>query len=90
MPKQKEDGEDVVANLRSGAAAASAVASMQGRGMGHLRRSQYRLTPGTVKYAAFHVLSLEGDKGLNIFEVADRIQVHNLSFLNGCIYILYT
>lgn len=64
-----------MANLRSGAAAASAVASMQGRGLGHLRRSQFRLTPGTVKYAAFHVLSLAGEKGLNIVQVADRIQV---------------
>lgn len=73
--EQRDDKEDVVANLRSGAAAASAVASMQGKGMGHLRRSQFRLTPGTVKYAAFHVLSLEGEKGLNILEVADRIQV---------------
>lgn len=72
---QGEDGEDIVAKLRSGAAAVNAVASMQGRGMGHLRRSQYRLTPGTVKYAAFHVLSLEGEKGLNIAQVADRIQV---------------
>lgn len=72
---QGEDGQDVVASLRSGAAAVSAVASMQGRRMGRLRRSRFRLTPGTVKYAAFHVLSLEGEKGLNIVEVAERIQV---------------
>lgn len=67
--------ENAVSILRSGAAAASAVALMQGKGVGHLRRCRYRLTPGTVKYAAFHVLSLEGSKGLTILEVADRIQV---------------
>ena len=82
-PTEGEDGEDIVANLRSGQAAANAVASMQGRGMGHLRRSQYRLTPGTVKYAAFHILSLEGDKGLNIVEVADRIQTSGLRDLSS-------
>ncbi|KAG0573424.1 hypothetical protein KC19_VG177600 [Ceratodon purpureus] len=82
-PTEGEDGQDIVANLRSGQAAANAVASMQGRGMGHLRRSQYRLTPGTVKYAAFHILSLEGDKGLNIVEVADRIQTSGLRDLSS-------
>lgn len=82
-PTEGEDGEDIVASLRSGQAAANAVASMQGRGMGHLRRSQYRLTPGTVKYAAFHILSLEGDKGLNIVEVADRIQTSGLRDLSS-------
>lgn len=83
VPAEGEDGEDIVAKLRSGAAAVNAVASMQGRGMGHLRRSQYRLTPGTVKYAAFHVLSLEGEKGLNIAQVADRIQTSGLRDLSS-------
>ncbi|KAG0458121.1 hypothetical protein HPP92_023278 [Vanilla planifolia] len=41
-------------------------------------RSRHRLTPGTVKFAAFHVLSLEGSKGLTILEVADRIQKSGL------------
>ncbi|KAL2650700.1 hypothetical protein R1flu_018828 [Riccia fluitans] len=70
--------ENAVNILRSGAAAASAVALMQGKGVGHLRKCRYRLTPGTVKYAAFHVLSLEGSKGLTILEVADRIQKSGL------------
>jgi hypothetical protein len=73
---QGHEGEDAVSTLRSGAAAANAVAMMQGKGSGNLRRCKYRLTPGTVKYAAFHVLSLEGSKGLTILEVADRIQVN--------------
>lgn len=59
---------------------------MQERGFSIPRRSGHRLTPGTVKFAAFHVLSLEGSKGLTILEVADRIQVildclkYNFSF----------
>jgi hypothetical protein len=73
--KQKDKREDTVANLRSGAAAANAVALMQGKGIGTSRRSQFCLTPGTVKFAAFHVLSLEGDKGLSIGEVVKRIKV---------------
>jgi hypothetical protein len=47
--KQKDKKEDTVANLRSGAAAANAVALMQGKGIGTSRRSQFCLTPGTVK-----------------------------------------
>ncbi|KAG0458077.1 hypothetical protein HPP92_023234 [Vanilla planifolia] len=72
------DGEDVISNLRNGAAAENAVALMQVRGYNHRRRSRHRLTPGTVKFAAFHVLSLEGSKGLTILEVADRIQKSGL------------
>ncbi|KAK6134736.1 hypothetical protein DH2020_031512 [Rehmannia glutinosa] len=68
------DGADTISNLRSGVAAENAVAIMQERGLSNPRRSRHRLTPGTVKYAAFHVLSLEGSKGLSILEVADRIQ----------------
>lgn len=48
---------------------------MREKGFSHLRRSRHRLTPGTVKFAAFHVLSLEGGRGLTILEVADKIQV---------------
>ncbi|KAJ7521596.1 hypothetical protein O6H91_19G060800 [Diphasiastrum complanatum] len=77
------EGEDVVATLRSGAAAANAVALMQGKCAGPVGRSRYRLTPGTVKFAAFHVLSLEGDKGLSILEVADRIQKSGLRDLTS-------
>ena len=72
---QGHEGVDAVSTLRSGAAAANAVAMMQGKGSGNLRRCKYRLTPYTVKYMAFHVLSLEGSKGLTILEVENRIQV---------------
>ncbi|XP_056171007.1 homeobox-DDT domain protein RLT2 isoform X2 [Syzygium oleosum] len=68
------DGQDIISILRNGAAAEHAFAKMQQRGFSNLRRSRHRLTPGTVKFAAFHVLSLEGDEGLTILEVADRIQ----------------
>uniref|UniRef100_A0A452ZWD4 HTH HARE-type domain-containing protein n=1 Tax=Aegilops tauschii subsp. strangulata TaxID=200361 RepID=A0A452ZWD4_AEGTS len=47
---------------------------MKERGYTNRRRSRHRLTPGTVKFAAFHVLSLEGDEGLSILEVAEKIQ----------------
>ena len=72
---QGNDGEDVITNLRNGAAVENAVSIMQERGFSNPRRSRHRLTPGTVKFAAFHVLSLEGSKGLTILEVADKIQV---------------
>lgn len=72
---QGNDDKDVITTLRSGAAVEHAVALMQEKGFTHQRRSRNRLTPGTVKFAAFHVLSLEGSKGLTILEVADKIQV---------------
>nr|XP_010924409.1 homeobox-DDT domain protein RLT2 isoform X2 [Elaeis guineensis] len=72
------DGEDVISTLRDGSAAENAVAWMQEKGYTHRRRSRHRLTPGTVKFAAFHVLSLEGSKGLTILEVADKIQKSGL------------
>jgi hypothetical protein len=72
------DGEDVISTLRNGAAAENALALMQERGFSNPRRSRHRLTPGTVKFAAFHVLSLEGSKGLTILEVADKIQKSGL------------
>jgi hypothetical protein len=72
---QGNDGEDVITNLRNGAAVENAFAIMQERGFSNPRRSRHRLTPGTVKFASFHVLSLEGSKGLTILEVADKIQV---------------
>lgn len=56
-------------------AAEKAVAKMHERGFSNPRRSRHCLTPGTVKFAAFHILSLEGNKGLTILEVADKIQV---------------
>uniref|UniRef100_A0A803N1P7 Homeobox-DDT domain protein RLT2 n=1 Tax=Chenopodium quinoa TaxID=63459 RepID=A0A803N1P7_CHEQI len=72
------DGIDIISNLRTGAAVESAVAIMRERGYSNPRKSRHRLTPGTVKFAAFHVLSIEGANGLNILEVADRIQKSGL------------
>ncbi|XP_057955168.1 homeobox-DDT domain protein RLT2 isoform X3 [Malania oleifera] len=72
------DGEDIISTLRNGVAAENAVAIMQERGFSNPRRSRHRLTPGTVKFAAFHILSLEGSKGLTILEVADKIQKSGL------------
>ncbi|XP_072950973.1 homeobox-DDT domain protein RLT2-like isoform X1 [Typha angustifolia] len=72
------DGEDVISILRNGSAAENAVAIMHERGYTHRRRSRHRLTPGTVKFAAFHVLSLEGGRGLTIIEVAEKIQKSGL------------
>lgn len=71
-------GEQAVNTLRSGAAAVNAVTLMKGKGGSHARKCRYRLTPGTVKYAAFHVLSVEGPNGLSIMEVADRIEKYGL------------
>ncbi|KAK1566908.1 hypothetical protein Q3G72_005921 [Acer saccharum] len=75
---EDNDGEDIISNLRNGAAAENAVAIMQEKGFSNPRRSRHRLTPGTVKFAAFHVLSLEGSKGLTILDVADKIQKSGL------------
>ncbi|KAK1286955.1 hypothetical protein QJS10_CPB20g01876 [Acorus calamus] len=72
------DGEDIISTLRNGSAAENAVALMQVKGFPHLRRSRHRLTPGTVKFAAFHVLSLEGSHGLTILDVAEKIQKSGL------------
>lgn len=68
------DGEGIISDLRNGAAAENALAIMQERGFSNRRKSRHRLTPGTVKFAAFHVLSLEGSSGLTILEVAEKIQ----------------
>jgi len=73
---QGPDGENAISTLRNGSAAVNAAAKMKERGYTNRRRSRHRLTPGTVKFAAFHVLSLEGSKGLTILEVAEKIQVH--------------
>ncbi|RVW95816.1 Homeobox-DDT domain protein RLT1 [Vitis vinifera] len=70
--------EDIVSTLRNGSAAVNAVAIMKGKGFSLSRRSRHRLTPGTVKFAVFHVLSLEGSKGLTILELADKIQKSGL------------
>ncbi|KAJ6851845.1 homeobox-DDT domain protein RLT2 isoform X2 [Iris pallida] len=72
------DGKDVISTLRNGVAAENAVALMHEKGYSHRRKSRHRLTPGTVKFAAYHVLSLEGSRGLTILEVADKIQKSGL------------
>ncbi|XWS54133.1 hypothetical protein CRYUN_Cryun10bG0062400 [Craigia yunnanensis] len=76
------DGKDIITNLRNGATAENAVAIMQERGFSNPCRSRHRLTPGTVKFAAFHVLSLEGSKGLAILEVVEKIQKSGLRDLS--------
>ncbi|OMO76376.1 hypothetical protein CCACVL1_15728 [Corchorus capsularis] len=70
--------EDVVSTLRNGLAAENAFTLMREKGLLLPRRSRHRLTPGTVKFAAFHVLSLEGSKGLTVLELADKIQKSGL------------
>uniref|UniRef100_A0A1J3GF28 Homeobox protein ceh-5 n=1 Tax=Noccaea caerulescens TaxID=107243 RepID=A0A1J3GF28_NOCCA len=70
--------EDVISTIRSGSAAESAFALMREKGLLAPRKSRHRLTPGTVKFAAFHVLSLEGSKGLTVLELADKIQKSGL------------
>ncbi|GAU32463.1 hypothetical protein TSUD_64130 [Trifolium subterraneum] len=77
----KDEGrscEDTISALRNGSAAENAVAKMQERGLLGPRRSRHRLTPGTVKFAAFHVLSLESGEGLNVIELAEKIQKSGL------------
>ncbi|KAG2318889.1 hypothetical protein Bca4012_054861 [Brassica carinata] len=70
--------EDIISTIRSGSAAETAFASMLEKGLMAPRKSRHRLTPGTVKFAALHVLSLEGSKGLTLIELADKIQKSGL------------
>ncbi|KAG6777081.1 hypothetical protein POTOM_016883 [Populus tomentosa] len=76
-----KDCEDIISTIRNGSAAENAFALMREKGLLLPRKSRHRLTPGTVKFAAFHVLSLEGSKGLTVLELADKIQVS--SFKSG-------
>ncbi|XP_076899064.1 homeobox-DDT domain protein RLT1-like [Bidens hawaiensis] len=66
--------EDVITMLRNGSAAENAATLMQEKGTRHQRKPKYRMTPGTVKFAAYHVLCFEGSKGLNVLELAEKIQ----------------
>ncbi|XP_019416978.1 PREDICTED: homeobox-DDT domain protein RLT1-like isoform X1 [Lupinus angustifolius] len=70
--------EEIISTLRNGSAAEEAVAKMRHRGLLAPRKSRHRLTPGTVKFAAFHALSIEGSKGLNVLELAEKIQKSGL------------
>ncbi|CAL1398076.1 unnamed protein product [Linum trigynum] len=74
--------EETVSTLRNGLAAENAFALMREKGLLNPRKSRHRLTPGTVKFAAFHVLSLEGSEGLNVLELADKIQKSGLRDLS--------
>lgn len=78
---EDKGSEDIVSTLRNGSAAEIAVAMMQGKGS-LPRRSGHRLAPGTLKFAAFHVLSLEGSKGLTVSELAKKIQKSGLRDLS--------
>lgn len=80
---QSRGCEEIVSTLRNGSAAENAVAIMQEKGLGQQRKSKHRLTPGTVKFAAYHVLALEGSKGLNVIDLAEKIQVSNDSASSG-------
>ncbi|KAI3823950.1 hypothetical protein L1987_05396 [Smallanthus sonchifolius] len=66
--------EDVITMLRNGSAAENAAILMQGKGTRLQKKSRHRMTPGTLKFAAYHVLCLEGSKGLNVLELAEKIQ----------------
>ncbi|KAJ0797032.1 putative transcription factor & chromatin remodeling DDT family [Helianthus annuus] len=66
--------EDVIMMLRNGSAAENAATLMQGKGSRLQKKSRNRMTPGTVKFAAYHVLCLEGSTGLNVLELAKKIQ----------------
>lgn len=83
---QSRGCEEIVSTLRNGSAAENAVAIMQEKGLGVQRKSKHRLTPGTVKFAAYHVLALEGSKGLNVIDLAEKIQVSNGSASSGFIF----
>lgn len=62
--------------LRNGSAAENAAATvMQGKKAHPPKKSRHRMTPGTLKFAAYHVLCLEGSKGLNVLQLAEKIQV---------------
>ncbi|MFS8015161.1 putative transcription factor & chromatin remodeling DDT family [Helianthus anomalus] len=76
LPENDEgkDCEDVITMLRNGSAAENAATLMQEKGTHLQKKSRHRMTPGTLKFAAYHVLCLEGSKGLNVLELAQKIQ----------------
>lgn len=80
--------EDVISMLRNGSAAENAATLMQGKGTRLQKKSRHRMTPGTLKFAAYHVLCLEGSKGLNVLELADKIQVLTKNLYFNKDYIL--
>ncbi|KAH7277937.1 hypothetical protein KP509_38G016400 [Ceratopteris richardii] len=66
---------------RSGVAAVSAPVSCRLKA-NLFRKNGARLTPGTVKFAAFHVLSVEGSHGLPIVDIVARIEKYGLRDLS--------
>ncbi|KAD7117894.1 hypothetical protein E3N88_05162 [Mikania micrantha] len=74
--------EDVIAMLRNGSAAENAAMLMQEKGTRLQKKSRHRMTPGTLKFVAYHVLCLEGSKGLNVLELAEKIQKTGLRDLS--------
>jgi hypothetical protein len=65
----------VLLPLKGNGAEQSTRSASKTKGASSSRKPQNLLTPGTVKYAAFHVLSVQGSSGLPITEIADRIEV---------------
>ena len=72
----------MVSMLRDGSAVENAVNVMKEKGLPQQRKSRNRLTPGTIKFAAYHILCLEGSKGLTLIELADKIQKSGLRDLS--------
>ncbi|KAK4410941.1 Homeobox-DDT domain protein RLT1 [Sesamum angolense] len=76
---QSKGCEEIVSTLRKWVQRPkNAVAIMQEKGFSLQCRSRHQLTPGTVKFGAYHVLALEGSKGLNVIELAEKIQKSGL------------
>ncbi|MCO5562423.1 hypothetical protein L7F22_016051 [Adiantum nelumboides] len=65
-----------------GNAASNAAIFLKAKGGSHVHKCGSRLTPGTVKFAAFHVLSVEGARGLPIVEIVARIEKYGLRDLS--------
>ncbi|XP_047308886.1 homeobox-DDT domain protein RLT1-like isoform X2 [Impatiens glandulifera] len=83
LPDEEAKGcEDAVSSLRNGVAAEKAAAQMQGKGFSSQKKSRHRLTPGTLKYAAYSVLSLEGSEGLTVIKLAQKVQEFGLRNLS--------
>ena len=91
---QTKGCQDIISTIRNGSAAENAVAIMQEKGFPLQRRSRHRLTPGTVKFAAYHVLSLEGSKGMTVIELTHKIQVmiclRWMALCTPCFFLIFS
>lgn len=74
LNEETKDSKDIVSSLRNGVAAQKAVEQMLRKGLPSQKKPKHQFTPGTVKYAAHIVLSLEGSKGLTVKKLAQKIQ----------------